>query len=310
MVAIDYHIPVLLAESVSGLAIRPDGIYVDLTYGGGGHSREILKHIESGKLIAFDQDPAVRERLIDDKRFEFVQHNFRYFGNYLKFMGFDRVDGILADLGVSSEHLDNPERGFSFRFDAELDMRMSPGLKYSAADLLKQSDEPELKRIFREYGEVDQAHRVARRIVDSREANPMKTTFDLVACIRPLFPHNRENKMMAQVFQALRIAVNHEIESLGEMLAQIADHLKPGGRLVMISYHSLEDRLVKNYIKGGNTEGTIKTNLFGQTLIPFKAITRKVVVPGEDEIDRNNRARSARMRVAERTEYQTHVQEE
>jgi 16S rRNA (cytosine1402-N4)-methyltransferase len=307
MVTIDYHIPVLLAESVSGLAVRPDGIYVDLTYGGGGHSREILKHIESGKLIAFDQDPAVRERLIDDERFEFVQHNFRYFGNYLKFMGYDTVDGILADLGVSSEHLDNPERGFSFRFDAPLDMRMSPGLKFSAADLLKQSDEQELKRIFREYGEVDLAHRVARRIVDTRGNSPLKTTFGLADCIRPLFPQNKENKMLAQVFQALRIAVNHEIESLGEMLAQIADHLKPGGRLVIISYHSLEDRLVKNYIKGGNTEGTIKTNLFGQTLIPFKAITRKVVVPGAEEIERNSRARSARMRIAERTEYQNHV---
>jgi len=307
MDAIDYHIPVLLAESVSGLAIRPDGVYVDLTYGGGGHSREILKHIENGKLIAFDQDPAVRERLIDDERFEFVQHNFRYFGNYLKFMGFDTVDGILADLGVSSEHLDNPERGFSFRFDAELDMRMSPGLKYSAADLLKLSDEQELKRIFREYGEVDQAHRVARRIVDTRETNPLKTTLDLASCIRPLFPQNRENKMLAQVFQSLRIAVNHEMESLGEMLSQIADHLKPGGRLVIISYHSLEDRLVKNYIKGGNAEGTIETNLFGQTLIPFKAITRKVVVPGAEELERNSRARSARMRIAERTEYQADV---
>jgi 16S rRNA (cytosine1402-N4)-methyltransferase len=307
MVAIDYHIPVLLSESVSGLAIRPDGIYVDLTYGGGGHSREILKHISNGKLIAFDQDPAVNDRLISDKRFEFVQHNFRYFGNFLKYIGFEKVDGILADLGVSSEHLDNAERGFSFRSDAELDMRMSPGLKQTAADLLRQSDEMELKRIFREYGEVENAHRVARRILDTRDLNPFHSTFNLADCLRPLFPSNKENKMMAQVFQALRIAVNHEIDSLHEMLDQTADYLKPGGRLVIISYHSLEDRLVKNYIKGGNAEGTIQTDLFGNTMTPFKAVNRKVIIPGPEENERNSRARSARLRIAERTDFQSNV---
>lgn len=307
MVSTEYHIPVLLSESVSGLAIKPDGIYVDLTYGGGGHSREILKQIGNGKLIAFDQDPAVKDRLISDSRFEFVQHNFRYFANYLKYLGFDRVDGILADLGVSSEHLDNPERGFSFRTDANLDMRMSPGLKQTAAQILEQSDEQELKRIFRDYGEVDNAHRIARRIVESREAYPIKSTFSLAECLRPLFPSNRENKMMAQVFQALRIAVNQEIDSLHEMLEQTAGLLNPGGHLVVISYHSLEDRLVKNYIKGGNAEGMIHTDLFGQTLTPFKAVNRKVIVPGTEEIERNSRARSARLRIAERTEFQEHV---
>jgi 16S rRNA (cytosine1402-N4)-methyltransferase len=310
MVAIDYHIPVLLQESVSGLAVRPDGIYVDLTFGGGGHSREILKKIVTGKLIAFDQDPAVNDRLIPDSRFEFVRHNFRYFSNYLRYMGYDAVDGILADLGVSSEHLDNASRGFSFRSDAVLDMRMNPNLGQTAADLLKQSDEQELKRIFREYGEVDNPHRIARRIVDTRDRQPLETTFSLAACLSPLFPANRENKMMAQVFQALRIAVNREIESLREMLEQTVSHLKKGGRLVVISYHSLEDRLVKNYIKGGNPEGIIHTDLFGNTLTPFKEINRKVIVPGPGETERNSRSRSARLRIAERTEYQANVQEE
>ncbi len=307
MVAIEYHIPVLLSESVSGLAVKPDGIYVDLTYGGGGHSREILKQIRNGKLISFDQDPAVNDRLIKDDRFDFVQHNFRYFGNYLNYLGYNKVDGILADLGVSSEHLDNPERGFSFRFEADLDMRMSPGLKNTAADILRDSDEQELKRIFREYGEVDNAHRVAWKIVETRQSKPITTTVELASCLRPLFPQNRENKMLAQVFQALRIAVNQEIESLTDMLEQTARFLKPGGRLVVISYHSLEDRLVKNFIKGGNAEGTVHSDLFGQTLIPFKAVNRKVIVPSDEENNVNSRARSARLRIAERTEYQADV---
>lgn len=307
MVAIDYHIPVLLLESASGLAIKPDGIYLDLTYGGGGHSREILKQIRHGKLIAFDQDPAVNDRLINDTRFKFVQHNFRYFANYLGYMGIERVDGILADLGVSSEHLDNPERGFSFRFDAELDMRMNPGLKQTAANILGQSDEQELMRIFRDYGEVVNPHRIARTLVEARESKTIASTFSLAESLRPLFPAHKENKMLAQVFQALRIAVNHEIESLQDMLEQTARHLKPGGRLVVISYHSLEDRLVKNYIKGGNPDGTIQTDLFGNTLTPFRAINRKVIVPGPEENERNTRARSARLRIAERTEYQENV---
>lgn len=307
MVAIDYHIPVLLPESVSGLAVRPDGIYVDLTYGGGGHSREILPQIGNGKLIAFDHDLAVKDHLINDKRFEFVQHNFRYFAHYLKYMGITQVDGILADLGVSSEHLDNPDRGFSFRFDAGLDMRMNSGLNLTAADILNQFDERELTKIFREYGEVENPQRIARRITDTREINPVLTTFNLAECLRPLFPQNRENKLLAQVFQALRIAVNHEIESLREMLEQTVGFIKPGGRLVVISYHSLEDRLVKNYMKGGNPEGVVLTDLFGNPMTPFKPVNRKVIVPTPEEIERNNRARSARLRIAERTDYQTNV---
>jgi 16S rRNA (cytosine1402-N4)-methyltransferase len=222
-------------------------------------------------------------------------------------MGIELVDGILADLGVSSEHLDKPERGFSFRADAGLDMRMSPGLELTAADILAQSEERELRRIFRDYGEVDNPHRIARRIVETRETAPIKSTFSLAECLRPLFPPHKENKLMAPVFQALRIAVNHEIESLREMLEQTARHLKPGGRLVVISYHSLEDRLVKNYIKGGNPEGTILTDLFGNMLTPFKPVNRKVITPGAEENERNNRARSARLRIAERTEYQADV---
>lgn len=307
MVATDYHIPVLLAESVSGLAIRPDGIYADLTYGGGGHSREILKHLTTGKLIGFDQDPAVMTRLISDKRFEFVQHNFRYFSNYLNYMGYPRIDGILADLGVSSEHLDNPERGFSFRSDAGLDMRMSPGLTVTAAHIIRQSDETELVRILREYGEVENPHRIARRIIETREISPITTTFSLADCLRPLFPPHKEHKMLAPVFQALRIAVNQEIECLQEMLEQTAGHLKPGGRLVVISYHSLEDRLVKNYMRAGNPAGTIRTDLFGNLLAPFKPVNRKVIVPGTGEQETNSRARSARLRIAERTEYQSNV---
>jgi len=307
MVATDYHIPVLLAESVSGLSIRPEGIYLDLTYGGGGHSREIIKQIRKGKLIAFDQDPAVQERLIRDERFEFVQHNFRYFSNYLKYMGIEKVDGILADLGVSSEHLDNPERGFSFRSDASLDMRMNPGLTQTAATILQESDEQELRRILREYGEVHQPQRIARRIVETRAVHPIGSTFSLAECLRPLFPPHKENKMMAPVFQALRIAVNREIESLQEMLGQTAGYLNPGGRLVIISYHSLEDRLVKNFIRGGNPEGTVPTDLFGNTLTPFRAVNRKVIIPGPEEIKNNTRARSARLRIAERTEYQAYV---
>ena len=302
MVATDYHIPVLLSESVTGLAVKADGTYVDLTYGGGGHSREILKQLRNGKLIAFDQDPAVRDRLIEDERFEFIQHNFRWFGNYLEFLGYAQVDGILADLGVSSEHLDNPERGFSFRSDAPLDMRMSPGLRQTAADILRQSDELSLRILFREFGELDQAHRIARRIVDTRTTTPLDTTFALAGCLRPLFPPNREHKMLAQVFQALRIAVNHEMESLLAMLQQTARYLAPGGRLVVISYHSLEDRLVKNFIRGGNEEGTAAADLYGQTHTPFRAVNRKVIVPTEEENERNNRARSARLRIAERTD--------
>ncbi|MFH0761258.1 MAG: 16S rRNA (cytosine(1402)-N(4))-methyltransferase RsmH [Bacteroidota bacterium] len=299
-----YHIPVLLNESVSGLAIRPDGIYVDLTYGGGGHSREIIRHLKTGKLIAFDQDPAVISHLIQDRKFHFVQHNYRFLANHLQYMNIAQVDGILADLGISSEHIDNPERGFSFRYDAELDMRMSPDIPGSASVIVNQAPESELIRIFREYGEVSQASRAARIIIETRKNQPITTTFGLATCLRPLVPGNKENKLLAQVFQALRIAVNQEIESLRIMLLQTAGLIREGGRLVVISYHSLEDRLVKNYIRAGNEEGTAQTDLYGRTSAPFRAVNRKVIVPDADEIGKNPRARSARLRIAERTEYQ------
>ena len=302
-----YHIPVLLNESVSGLAIRPDGTYVDLTYGGGGHSREILSHLKNGLLIAFDQDPAVREHLIRDKRFRFVEHNYRYLANYLQYMNLVPVDGILADLGISSEHIDNPERGFSFRQEAPLDMRMNPAITETAADLINQYTEPQLITILREYGEVDQPGRVARRITQLREIRPLGTTLELADGLKTLVPANRINKLLAQVFQAFRIAVNREIESLRAMLAQTADLIRPGGRLVIISYHSLEDRLVKNYIRAGNEKGTLIPDVYGQTHPPFRPVIRKAIVPDITETEQNPRARSARLRIGERTDYQVHV---
>jgi 16S rRNA (cytosine1402-N4)-methyltransferase len=302
-----YHIPVLLTESISGLAIRPDGIYVDLTFGGGGHSREIIKRLKNGMLIAFDQDPAVEDHLIDDERFCFVRSNYRYLSNYLNYMEIEHVDGILADLGISSEHIDNPERGFSFRTDAELDMRMSPALEESAASMIARVGEEELAGILRDLGEVDQSRRIARQIVEARQVGPIKTTGQLVDCLKPLLPRNRENKVLAQVFQALRIAVNREIESLAGMLSQTASLLNEGGRLVVISYHSLEDRLVKNYIKAGNPDGVQNSDLYGVARVPFRAVNRKVIVPDEEEVARNPRARSAKLRIGERTEHKVHV---
>jgi 16S rRNA (cytosine1402-N4)-methyltransferase len=302
-----YHIPVLLNESISGLAIRPDGIYVDLTFGGGGHSREIIKRLKNGMLIAFDQDPAVEDHLIDDERFCFVRSNYRYLTNYLHYMEVLHVDGILADLGISSEHIDNPGRGFSFRTDAELDMRMSPGLEESAASMIARMGEEELSGVLHNLGEVEQSRRIVRRIIEARQAQPITTTGQLADCLKPLLPKNRENKVLAQIFQALRIAVNREIESLGAMLEQTSSLLNEGGRLVVISYHSLEDRLVKNHIKSGNAEGTQDTDLFGNSRAPFRAVNRKVIVPTEEEIARNPRARSAKLRIAERTAYQAHV---
>lgn len=307
MASTGYHIPVLLHESVTGLAIKPGGTYVDLTYGGGGHSREITEQLGKGMLIAFDQDPAVKDHLIHDRRFRFVQHNYRYFRNYLRYMGIDKVDGILGDLGVSAEHLDNPERGFSYRFDAELDLRMNPEIAKSASDLVNTLPEQELTRILKEFGELDQPSRIAGRIIDKRQSGRITRTGELADLLRPLFPRNRENKMLAQVFQAFRIAVNHEMDSLKAMLAETPYVLRPGGRLVIISYHSLEDRLVKNFIRAGTFAGELRTDVYGNPLVPFIPINRKVIVAEPEEVRRNPRARSARLRIAERTEYQDHV---
>lgn len=296
----DYHIPVLLQESLAGLSVDPNGTYLDLTFGGGGHSAEILNLLDNGKLIAFDQDPDVNNHLPVDSRFHFIPHNYRFMGRFLDYMGIDKVDGILADLGVSSHHLDQPERGFSFRFDAPLDMRMNQDAATTAADVVNTCSLADLTNIFRRFGEMDHPGRWAAKILQSRESASIKTTFDLVKCLHPLLKKGREHKDLAKVFQAIRIEVNNELGGLQDMLSQCADRLVPGGRLVVISYHSLEDRLVKNYMKSGNAEGIIHQDFYGQTTGPYRVITRKVILAGEEEVARNPRARSAKLRIAER----------
>ena len=296
-----YHRPVLLKESVSGLNIRPSGVYVDTTFGGGGHSREILKHLgQDGKLIAFDQDEDARKNLIDDSRFLFIPQNFRYLFNFLKFNGYEQVDGILADLGVSSYQIDTGERGFSMRFDGPLDMRMNKKSSLTAAHIINEYDEKRLADIFFHYGELRNARQIAKVICEHRKTKPYDTVSGLLASIRHLEQRRKENKFFAKVLQALRIEVNDELEALKEMLEGAAKVLKPGGRLVVISYHSLEDRIVKNFIKSGNFEGKIHKDFYGNPLVDFKPVTRKPVVPAEEEILQNKRARSAKMRIAEK----------
>ncbi|MDY6800828.1 MAG: 16S rRNA (cytosine(1402)-N(4))-methyltransferase RsmH [Bacteroidota bacterium] len=295
-----YHTPVLLKESIEGLQIKPQGIYVDVTFGGGGHSREIIKKLSKGKLIAFDQDDDALQNLIDDERFVFVNHNFRFLKNFLKYHGFETVDGILADLGVSSHHFDQPERGFSFRYDGELDMRMNRSAKVSAKDIINQYPEQELAKIFWEYGELKNSRKLARAIVNNRTDKEINTIKSFTDLLMPFIPKHAERKFLAKIFQAIRIEVNREIEFLKEMLLQTAGVIKPGGRLVVITYHSLEDRLVKNFIKHGKFEGEAEKDLYGRTDVPFNAINRKVIVPDEKEIAENNRARSAKLRIAEK----------
>ena len=300
MTLVDYHIPVLLNESIAGLAIKPDGVYVDLTFGGGGHSREIMKRLRNGQLIAFDQDPDAEINRINAPRFQLIRHNYRYFRNWLKYLGINTVDGILADLGVSSNQFDTAEKGFSFRMDAELDMRMNPGMVTSAADLVNQADESELVRVIQTFGEIRPAHRIVREIVRCREQKPIRTTGDLVEAVKRVMPRNRENKLLAQLFQAFRIVVNEELESLKEMLMQTTRVLVPEGRLVVISYHSLEDRLVKNFLRSGNFEGLVEKDLYGRSHTPFEHLSRGAIVPGETEIKHNPRSRSAKLRIAKR----------
>ncbi len=296
----DYHTPVLLKESIEGLQIKPQGIYVDVTFGGGGHSREILKKLNKGKLVAFDQDDDALQNLIDDDRFIFVNHNFRFLKNFLKYHGFETVDGILADLGVSSHHFDQPERGFSFRHDGELDMRMNRSAKVSAKDIINQYTEQELAKIFWEYGELKNSRKLAKIIVEKRADKEINTIKSFTDLLMPLIPRHTEHKFLAKIFQALRIEVNREMEFLKEMLLQTADVIKPGGRLVVITYHSLEDRLVKNFIKNGKFEGEAEKDFYGKVDVPFKAINRKIITPDEKEIAENNRARSAKLRIAEK----------
>jgi 16S rRNA (cytosine1402-N4)-methyltransferase len=296
----NYHIPVLLRESIAGLSLVDNGVYLDLTFGGGGHTNQILKELNGGTVVGFDQDSDVIGNLPEDKRFRFVNHNYRFMGRFLDYLGIDQVDGILADLGVSSHHLDAPERGFSFRFDAPLDMRMTRESDLTARVVVNDYPLEELARIFRTYGEMEKAGRWASQVVKSREAKPIDSTFDLVAVLDPLLKRGKENKDLAKVFQALRIEVNKELDGLREMLDQTIEYLKPSGRLVVISYHSLEDRLVKNFMRSGNTQGEVHKDVYGQIHSPFKVLTKKVVLADDQELAVNPRARSAKMRIAEK----------
>jgi 16S rRNA (cytosine1402-N4)-methyltransferase len=295
-----YHIPALLKESIDGLNIRPDGIYVDVTFGGGGHSMEILKNLKTGKLIAFDQDEDARLNIPVHKRFLFLNQNFRFLTNNLRFNDIRSIDGLIADLGVSFHQFDEPDRGFTFRQDAPLDMRMNKSGQVTAAHLLKTLDEKSLADMFYSFGELINSRRIAREIVAARTVKPLTSVNDIIDAIGKLAPYRQEHKFYAKVFQALRIAVNHEIEYLEEMLEQALSLLNPGGRLVIITYHSLEDRIVKNFMKTGNFEGEEKKDFYGNIETPFRIINRKGTTPGDEEIANNNRARSARLRIAEK----------
>lgn len=288
---------------MEGLAIRSNGIYVDVTFGGGGHSKEILAQLdENGKLFGFDQDEAAVANAIPDKRFTLVKQNFRYLKNFLKLYGALPVDGILADLGVSSHQFDTADRGFSTRFDGPLDMRMSAKSGLTAADVLNTWEEAKLRRMFGEYGEVENAGRLAKRIVEYRAQHKLHTIAELKTAIEPCVRKGKENQYLAQVFQALRIEVNGELDALKEMLQQAAEVLKPGGRLVVISYHSLEDRLVKHFMQKGKFEGEVEKDFYGNMIRPLEPITRKPILPQEEEIKENSRARSAKLRIAQKSE--------
>ncbi|WP_207424897.1 16S rRNA (cytosine(1402)-N(4))-methyltransferase RsmH [Desertivirga brevis] len=296
---INYHVPVMLKECIESLDIKPEGTYVDVTFGGGGHSREILKNLgEKGRLLAFDQDVDAQRNIPQDDRLTFIDQNFRYLKNYCRLHQALPVDGILADLGVSSHQFDQPERGFSTRFDAELDMRMDQGGSLNAKEVVNVYSEEDLHRIFGMYGEIQNAKSLARVIVTSRLNRPIETIAELKEVIKKLIPKGKEHKYLAQVFQALRIEVNQELEALQEFLNQSIDVLKPGGRLVIMSYHSLEDRLVKNFISKGKFKGEVEKDFFGNEIKPLEAVTRKAIVASQEEILINNRARSAKLRVA------------
>ena len=296
----EYHNPVLLQETVNGLNIDPNGIYVDVTFGGGGHSKEILSRLgPNGKLFGFDQDEDAWANALPDERFTLIQENFRYIKRFLRFHGVKQVDGILADLGVSSHQFDVPERGFSTRFDADLDMRMSKRNELDASKVINEYDEANLKRVFLDYGELKAAPALAKTIIEAREIKPILTTDELKLVLARFLPDQFKNKVLAQIYQAVRIEVNQEMEVLKEFLDQSLEVLKPGGRLSVISYHSLEDRLVKRFMKNGLFEGEPVHDFFGNFSVPFKTIG-KLIVPNEAEIKLNNRARSAKLRIAEK----------
>lgn len=315
-----YHVPVLLKESVNGLHIKPNGIYVDVTFGGGGHSREILSRLGAdGHLFSFDQDADAEnnifedsgdakdcsneqkgKRFVDDSRFTFVRSNFRFLKNWMQYYGIEQIDGLLGDLGVSSHHFDDESRGFSFRFDAPLDMRMNKRAGKTAADIVNEYDEEQLANLFYIYGELKNSRRIASALTNARRQKPIVTTSDFISAVEPLFKREREKKDMAKLFQALRIEVNHEMTALKEMLMAATDVMKPGGRLSIITYHSLEDRIVKNIMKTGNIEGKVEQDFFGHIDSPYKLINNKVIVPSEEEQSQNPRSRSAKLRIAER----------
>ena len=296
-----YHVPVLLQESIDGLDIKPDGIYVDVTFGGGGHSKEILSRLgKKGHLYSFDQDADAEQNIVNDERFTFVRSNFRYIRNWMRYYGVEEIDGLLADLGVSSHHFDDETRGFSFRFDSPLDMRMNKRAGKTAADILNDYEEERLADIFYLYGELKNARRLASAIVTSRQQKRIDTTGDLMTVTEKLLRSVKEKKDLAKLFQALRIEVNHEMDALRDMLNGACLLLKKGGRLSVITYHSLEDRMVKNVMKAGNTEGKIEHDFFGRISSPLRLINNKVITPDENELQNNPRSRSAKLRIAEK----------
>jgi 16S rRNA (cytosine1402-N4)-methyltransferase len=295
-----FHKSVLLDECIKALVIQPDGIYVDATYGGGGHSLAILRELRGGKVFAFDQDEDALKNKIEDDRLILIHNNFRYLRNLLKLYKTIPVDGIVADLGISSHQIDQPERGFSTRFEGELDMRMNQDKKTSAKEIVNHYPEEKLAALFREFGELRNSTKIARLLITARKAHPVNTTMELKALLMPAAERGKENKFFAQVFQALRIEVNQELEALKEFLIQSTDVLKQGGRLVVISYHSLEDKLVKNYFRNGNFEGILKKDFYGNPVVPLTVINRKPIVPDDKEVSMNVRARSARLRIAEK----------
>ena len=295
-----YHNPVMLKECIGGLNINPEGVYADVTFGGGGHSRAILDRLTTGHLYAFDQDEDAANNVFEDERFTFIPQNFKYFKNFIQLYHGGRIDGVIADLGVSSHQFDTPEKGFSTRFDGPLDMRMSQMAPNDATTVVNTYDHTALTRILRLYGEMQQPQLIASDIIMAREVEPIETTEQLKAAVQRRLPRGKENKVLAQLFQALRIEVNQELEALSAFLSQCPEVLKTGGRLVVISYHSLEDRLVKNFMKTGNAEGKEEKDFFGNLLTPYQIITRKPIVPSDEENESNSRARSAKLRIAER----------
>ena len=295
-----YHRPVLLEESLNGLNIQQGGIYIDFTYGGGNHSKAILERLGEGRLIAFDQDPDAEKNLVRDERLLFVRGNFRYVRNYLRYYGIKSIHGALADLGVSSHHFDEAERGFSFRFDSKIDMRMNPDAAKSAMDILNQYPEEDLKTLFSRYGELKNSGRLAGAVCSARRRNKIITTGQFVEAIQDCIPHRGQQKYLAKVFQALRIEVNDELESLKQMLEQTVRFMNKGARLVILSYHSLEDRLVKHFFRTGNVEGTIEKDFYGNVVSPLRQVNRNIIQPGLEETEQNPRARSAKLRIAEK----------